>query len=59
MSWVPAVLYRPLLESAPRARQVRDTFDREERLAHAGAKTVRDALQTTHTEIAPMLKEPF
>jgi multiple sugar transport system substrate-binding protein len=39
--------------------QVRDTFDREERLAHAGTKTVRDAMQTAHTEIAPMLREPF
>ena len=39
--------------------QVRDTFDREERLAHAGSKTVRDAMQTAHTEIAPLLKEPF
>jgi multiple sugar transport system substrate-binding protein len=39
--------------------QVRDTFDREERLAHAGTKTVRDAMQTAHTEIAPLLKEPF
>ena len=39
--------------------QVRDTFDREEKLAHQGAKTVRDAMQTAHTEIAPMLKEPF
>ena len=39
--------------------QVRDTFDREEKLAFAGTKTVRDAMQTAHTEIAPMLKEPF
>ncbi len=39
--------------------QVRDTFDREEKLAHAGTKTVRDAMQTAHTEISPMLKEPF
>ena len=39
--------------------QVRDTFDREEKLAYAGTKTVRDAMQTAHTEIAPMLKEPF
>ncbi|CAA9289610.1 MAG: hypothetical protein AVDCRST_MAG77-4587 [uncultured Chloroflexi bacterium] len=39
--------------------QVRDTFDREEKLAHGGTKTVRDAMQTAHTEIAPMLKEPF
>ena len=39
--------------------QVRDTFDREERLAHAGTKTVRDAMQTAHQEIAPMLKESF
>ena len=39
--------------------QVRDTFDAEERLAHGGAKTVRDAMQTAHTEITPMLKEAF
>lgn len=39
--------------------QVRDTFDREEKLAHAGTKTVRSALETAHQEISPMLKEPF
>jgi multiple sugar transport system substrate-binding protein len=39
--------------------QVRDAFDAEERLAHAGSKTVRDAMQAAHTEITPMLKEAF
>jgi hypothetical protein len=39
--------------------QVRDTFDREEKLAHSGTKTVRAAMETAHQEISPMLKEPF
>ena len=39
--------------------EVRDTFDREEKLAHAGTKTVRAAMETAHQEIAPLLKEPF
>jgi ABC-type glycerol-3-phosphate transport system substrate-binding protein len=39
--------------------QVRDTFDGYERQAHGGTKTVREAMESAQTEIAPMLKEPF
>lgn len=38
---------------------VQSIFDREEKLAHEGTKTVRDAMLTAHTEITPLLKEAF
>jgi multiple sugar transport system substrate-binding protein len=38
---------------------VQTIFDDQEKLAHQGTKTVRDAMQAAHTEISPLLKEPF
>ena len=38
---------------------VRDIFDREERLAHEGNKTPRQAMETACQEITPLLKEPY
>ncbi|MDQ3703118.1 MAG: sugar ABC transporter substrate-binding protein [Chloroflexota bacterium] len=39
--------------------QVADIFAREERLAHAGEKTVKAAMDTVVQEVTPLLKEPF
>jgi ABC-type glycerol-3-phosphate transport system substrate-binding protein len=43
----------------PKFPEVTAIFNREEKLAHSGDKTPRQAMETAHQEITPLLKEPF
>ncbi|HXI16243.1 MAG TPA: sugar ABC transporter substrate-binding protein [Chloroflexota bacterium] len=43
----------------PKFPEVTAIFDREEKLAHEGKKTVRGAMDTVVQEVTPLIKEPF
>ena len=43
----------------PKFPEVMSIFAREEKAAHAGEKTPRQAMEAACSETAPLLKEPF
>ncbi len=43
----------------PKFPQVTDAFNAEEKKAHAGDQTVKQAMDNAYQQITPMLKEPF
>jgi hypothetical protein len=43
----------------PKFPEVQTIFNNEEKAAHAGDKTVRQAMDAAHEQLTPLLKEPF